>query len=267
MSRRCRYARRLSKPTPSWLQDDNNRILLATLTAIALAAGSTILWHTRRAEEPTATHSGLNVSSGGKSRENDNMNQQSSQRITAEAGGTTKASKSSRSKERRRRGKDLVKEMAKADNSTAKKTKKQKQSALKFQDEAAAQTAVIVPKIIEPEVNLELTPQVSVDESTTSSSGSRSSSLSVANDNSLLDFSGTATADPDLGEEHAILFSTTITSSVSAPNGDHPQHEDIRTSHSDSIRLAHSHTVLSSDFASSSSSLPSSSSSSGIATF
>src|ERR1700683_3391013 len=63
----------------SWLHDDKDYILLATLTAIALAAGSTVLWRARRtttAAEHIDAHSseGFHSSPGENHREGEEMN-------------------------------------------------------------------------------------------------------------------------------------------------------------------------------------------------
>ena len=236
-----------------WLHDDNSRILLATLTAIALAAGSTILWRATRST-PAAEHidalssSDLHSSPGEKVLEREVMNSHSgSHTNTAEASGSTKASKSSRSKERRRRGKDHIKEMTKA--GTTKKSKKQGVVASKTTGDAVPKSTIVVPEIIEPGP----ASRESLDGSTASSSTSRSSSISMAKDPSLLN--------PDAEELDADLegdispFTTTITSSVSAPGAQGRLHEEqiqnstlLRSSQSESIHLATDHNaVLASD--------------------
>lgn len=204
----------------SWLLDDNNRILLATLTAITLAAGSTVLWRAKHTHH-TALLSGSD-SPGEKQREGGEMDSESTHGGNADVGGSKASMKNSRSKERRKRGKDPVKEMTKAGGTNTKKAKKRATSSARSESSNPG-TGMVVPEIIEPRNEPEPTPPPSVDGSATaSSSGSRSSSMSYPKDPSLLDVvEPEEESDEDLVTE-VPLHSNPIPTSVSAPSHDLP---------------------------------------------
>ena len=199
----------------SWLSDDNNRILLATLTAITLAAGSTVFWRAKHIYH-TAPLSG----SPENQREGE-MDNKSTHGANLDVGGASKTStKSSRSKERRKRGKDPVKELTKAGGTNTKKGKKRATSNARSETSNPG-TGVVVPEIIiEPRNEPEPITLPPVDVSATaSSSGSRSSSRSYPKDRSLLDV-----VEPEEESDEALVADviSPIPASVSAPSHDSP---------------------------------------------
>ena len=201
----------------SWLSDDNNRILLATLTAITLAAGSTVLWRAKH-----TYHTALLSESGSleEHQRQEEMDNKSTHTGNADVGGGSKvSSKSFRSKERRKRGKDPVKETIKAGGTNTKKGKKRATSSTRSETSNPG-TGIVVPEIVEPRNNPE---PPSVDGSTTaSSSRSRSSSPSYPKDRSLLDV---VEPEEELDEDVIAgdtLHTNPIPTSLSAPSHGSP---------------------------------------------
>lgn len=225
--------------TKYWLlHDDNNRILLATFTAFALAAGSTVLWRTRRTSEPAAQEQEQPKG------QEDAMSVQEAAVIPggSSVAGAGKQPKNSRSKERRRRNKEPKEPVTKhyvlqtptsVVNGNGKKDKS-KNKALSKTTTAGGSTRV-VPEIIEPNA----TPyDESRSQSTASTSTSRSSSLSMPKagnkDPALLDV-----VDPalELEGDEDITFTTNITSSTSTPVM-HGLPAIVPTSRSDTLYLS-----------------------------
>lgn len=226
--------------TKYWLlHDDNNRILLATLTAFALAAGSTVLWRTRRTSEPAA-HS---QQGQGQKEQEIEMSVQEAAIIPGGStmAGTSKPPKNSRSKERRRRNKEpkepvtkhhVLQTPAPVASGNWKKDKPKNKAPSKTM---AGGSIMVVPEIIEPNATSH---DESRSQSTASPSTSRSSSLSMpstgSKDPALLDV-----VDPALeleGDEET-TFTTNITTSTSTPVT-HELTLVVPTSRSDTTHLS-----------------------------
>jgi len=133
----------------SWLTDDKNSVLIASLSAIALAAGSTVFWRTRRSTPTASAVDSAQASSRFHSFPGEEPQQGEQEMDTqlvdvTQAGGSAKPSKSSRSKERRRRGKDPVKELTKAaaGNTATKKPRKQNSASQNVGDAVSQSTMV-----------------------------------------------------------------------------------------------------------------------------
>ncbi|KZP28053.1 hypothetical protein FIBSPDRAFT_947960 [Athelia psychrophila] len=175
-----------SSSSKHWYQEDSTRIILATFATLAVAAGSHI-W--RRSHSPMASSSPPKSPNPEPQDGIARTTVDTSAADTGEQSAASKAAKNSRSKDRRRRGKDPVKLLpAGVAATTAKKDKGKKKGA------QGGSSSVVIPQIIEPAATSH---DESRSQSTASPSTSRSSSACAPRNPNLLNVAEPGEDEPE----------------------------------------------------------------------